>query len=458
VCASSAKASIKTVTFSTNGSTSLSDIQVLSINDKQYEPGKLPTWGFEKVTGYTMAEIHVLWGLVNNSAANSSVLETRTAEKIYLPAAQLESIVGVAYDTFASGTAFTAAWNDVFESAAVIPGLALDKIPSYSGEKNYGLTLKWRQMSQNATGMSQIFNLIWTDIVASAVVGTRTGFEAQRAAELPHPDHDLVIGFRDVYLYERRVVYTDYRYAIPIFIALAFLFVGLILLSLICCFQASYWFKLNHYVNQTSMGRSMTQLMGSAVADSTAKTKEWCTTDGKLILNVPTYLKRPKYDFGHKSNQPSLGGELSTLRPASATDQQSWDEPLRSEYGSPDHVYSPPQVPGASWEGQWQEPWQGYPAQSAHVPTAPEGSWQGYAAQNAHVPDAAERSWQGYAGQNAHIPDATEVSWEAYPGQTGHTPSPASGLVTTEHQAEIQGSSMPAGYTNIPHYAPHEAQ
>ena len=48
-CASAIKASVKTVTFASNGTESLEALSVVDVNPKNYNDEKLPLWGIEKV-------------------------------------------------------------------------------------------------------------------------------------------------------------------------------------------------------------------------------------------------------------------------------------------------------------------------------------------------------------------------------------------------------------------------
>lgn len=129
VCASSVKASIKSITFSTNGTESLSGLAVNNVQDKDYENATLPLWGIEKAQGYTIEDIFLFWGIVNETYVNLSKIETRRVAEIYLPAAHHSLTYGHLFDTFAAGESFTAAWNSVYTYAAAISGVAIDFIP-----------------------------------------------------------------------------------------------------------------------------------------------------------------------------------------------------------------------------------------------------------------------------------------------------------------------------------------
>jgi hypothetical protein len=311
-CASGMKASVKTVTFSsnvTNHTTSLSNLRVLSVQSKNYTQDTLPSWGIEKVDGYNVEEIDLFWGLVNESQVDSSNFDTRRAAELYLPAANHKVTFGHIYDSFAAGQAFAASWNSVYEYAAAVRGVAIDFIPryfsgptavivtdtilncSFSGENNYGLTLKYRELSKGPEGAAKILNLIWTDLAAFTTVGTKTGFETGTQPSLPTTKRSAaqpaILGQRDVHRRVRIIEYKDIRYAIP-----AFIVGGLSVLGAVCAILFGIlgivpWRLLKHFINQASMGRTATQLMEPEAAAPTATTKEWSETAGKIVLAVP---------------------------------------------------------------------------------------------------------------------------------------------------------------------------
>ncbi|KAL9076192.1 MAG: hypothetical protein Q9161_001239 [Pseudevernia consocians] len=128
------------------------------------------------------------------------------------------------------------------------------------GENNSGLTLKYRDLSKTPEGAAQILNLIWTDLAAFATVGTKTGFESDQPSSLNQRDSQpATLGRRDVHRRVRLVEYRDIRYAIPAFIAGGLFILGILSAMLMCCFRMVGWRSLNHFMNQTSMGRAVTR-------------------------------------------------------------------------------------------------------------------------------------------------------------------------------------------------------
>jgi hypothetical protein len=129
-----------------------------------------------------------------------------------------------------------------------------------------------------------LLNLIWTDLASFATVGTKTGFESQS-----FPLMSPALGTRAVYKYKRIVTYSNLYYAIPALIAgLIWVFLFFVALLLICARQVR-WHMLNHYVNQTSMGRTATNALFPPVCAPTAKTKKWAETAGAKELDVPSW-------------------------------------------------------------------------------------------------------------------------------------------------------------------------
>lgn len=300
-------------TNNTNGTSSLNDLSIVDVQSKNYTNSSLPLWGIEIAGGnYTIADINLFWGVVDDSLINISVIQTSRAAEIYLPATTHSITYGQIYDSFASGIAFSAAWNSVYENAAAVRGTAIDFIPrctslqlrqmstfantlhprSYSGETNYGLTLKYRNLSRTPAGAANIMNLIWTDLAAFFAVGTKTGFEpgeeqpgaSQLRKRNTSPSY---LGNRKVHRHVRVIEYKNILYAIPAFIGGGLFILGLITALIMCCFGTVSWKTLNHYVNQTSMGRAMTQIISPEVVKPTATTKKWSETAGKVNLEIP---------------------------------------------------------------------------------------------------------------------------------------------------------------------------
>ena len=180
---------------------------------------------------------------------------------------------------------------------------------SYSGESNYAQTLKWRELSQTADGAATIFNLIWTDLAATAVVGTVTGFESSydhQLLEKRQSDNTNVLGKRTVNLVIHHIAYTVIWYAIPAAIlAVIFVVAFAAFLILLCCGQTSLRL-LKHYINQTGIGRAVTQHEYQGMAAPDATSHDWHEAVGWRIINVPVLPRKRAHKTSLSRNGVSL--------------------------------------------------------------------------------------------------------------------------------------------------------
>ena len=66
---------MKTVGFSINSTNSSSDLQalnVISVRANKYTENTLPLWAVEKAQGYDIKDTSLMWGLVDESQANNA--------------------------------------------------------------------------------------------------------------------------------------------------------------------------------------------------------------------------------------------------------------------------------------------------------------------------------------------------------------------------------------------------
>jgi hypothetical protein len=317
-CSSSVSASVKEVTFATDGDTTLDKLEVVDVRPKNYPPDSMPIWGIEVVDSkkYKIWDVYKFWGLLDESHITPFEVKIHRTPNIFLPAAVRGTTLGKMWDSFAAGGVFTAAWESVYSFAAINTDVSENMIPEYSGHNNYGLTLKWRELSSTSAGAAKLLNLIWTDLVAFSIVGTKTGFENESIISPLANGQDKSLGQRDVYPMRRSIEYSDVRYAIPAIVAAAFFVTAMLISFFMLCCQRRSWRALNHYMNQTSMGRVATQLMLQDSKDAiaySARTTDWAKKAKAIMLNVPALDQDSKvYRTGRQSrgdaaNQSMLG-------------------------------------------------------------------------------------------------------------------------------------------------------
>lgn len=293
------------------------------ISEKVYQHGELPYWAVEKANSsrYMIEDIPLFWGLVDQSYIDSKDLEITQAESIYLPAATHGEKFDRIYDSFAAGSAFTSAWESLYEDAAAVRGSLEELVPSYTSESDYGMTLKWRKLSRTPHDAAQILNLIWTDLASFVSIGTKTGFEdsgllVSSTPSSPSPKSSI-LGTRLVHRNVRVIEYKDIRYAIPAFLAMGLLIVGLagaLIMFLFCMVTRR---ELIHYLNQTSMGRTYTQAQDPHRVNSAWATTQWLDFSGEMILDIPKAQKKIKLRRRkvkkHKLSDLGLGSSRETL-------------------------------------------------------------------------------------------------------------------------------------------------
>jgi hypothetical protein len=288
-CISTAKAIIKTVTFRFNGTDDLSGLTIVNITDKAYpDRAYLPVWGVEK-SELSLANGTALWGLVSGSVQGNVSLTTLQKESLYLPGYvnkdfnspnffNKENLPGTDFYTAALGNAY-------------IIGSEPAGITDYSGQSNLALFSFWSQLSESAATASQILNLVWTDIAASSVVGTKSLSTTQTSLQKRSSGTGILI---PVTFFEQRVLY-HYVYGVPAFLVLAFLAALLLIVSVMVLSKRSGPMKMRRFLNKTSQGRILASRannnktdMGFASVDIAAlqSTKEWIHTTGKKPIAV----------------------------------------------------------------------------------------------------------------------------------------------------------------------------
>jgi hypothetical protein len=180
---------------------------------------------------------------------------------------------------------------------------------------------RWQELSKNVTTAGVIKNLIWTDVVANAVTGTRSigdSVGGNNLAKRDDDDDDNVPASPQstdgipVVVYEKRIRYK-YLYGIPAFVALtvtaAVLFLSLVLFAL----RRTGPSKLRKYLDETSVGRILTT-NGINSRPTTAgplitgheKASVWAETVGKTPV---TLGKKTSFGAGTAFQLTTMGAE-----------------------------------------------------------------------------------------------------------------------------------------------------
>ncbi|EKM76725.1 hypothetical protein AGABI1DRAFT_108582 [Agaricus bisporus var. burnettii JB137-S8] len=224
-CSSTTRVSVQTVTFSSNSST---DMQGLQINrDKS---GLNVLWATEKAD-LNIRDVDLFWGRVDDRYENHSSLWTTRSNRLYLPAGLSSSFPALAAGMPAA--AHTQAWGRVYDA-----GFGNDELQDYSGQSDYAIRAKLQNLVglDPIRGNSQIRNLVFTDIMANNIIGTRTNDTLMVAEHL-------------------KTLSYDFKYAIPGFLLLA-IWIPSFLLSTLFFFTRSVTFThMKQVFNHISVGR-----------------------------------------------------------------------------------------------------------------------------------------------------------------------------------------------------------
>ncbi|KAL2141985.1 hypothetical protein VTI28DRAFT_1721 [Corynascus sepedonium] len=145
--------------------------------------------------------------------------------------------------------------------------------PDYSGETNLAITRRWKNLSRSADTVAKIPNLIWTDLAANAMVGTKS-FVGVATDERPL-----------VTVYNKRIRY-HLPYAIPAIILLVFMVVTSVSTAFAALIGWASLEKMKRYLNATSVGRIMTATLLDEAPDDLGPAAAWAEQNGNMLVKV----------------------------------------------------------------------------------------------------------------------------------------------------------------------------
>jgi hypothetical protein len=283
-CISVTRASIKTVTFTLNTTDSLTGLTVDKIEPKTYaNSSSMPIWAVENTTD-TLNGMSPLWGLVSEDKIGTANLSTLRSEYLYLPGySGLGELMGSAAQNLPAVEVPAAALSSAYHIGVLDSG-EID----YSGLTNLAMWRRWQGLSSSPSTMGTIFNLVITDYLANALVGTKSRLQSTDANNLDKRDGDSSNHKQETFKVTENERMIKYRvpFAVPAIVLLALL-LATILVS-ICAVTSGRTSasKMRRYLNATSAGRLMTR---AGPADEDAKsisTMSWMDTDGKKQVSA----------------------------------------------------------------------------------------------------------------------------------------------------------------------------
>jgi hypothetical protein len=253
----------------------LEGLQIISVKDKVYDRSSLkPLWGVENA-GMNFSQISPLWGIVDAKYENSRNVSTLRSDALWLPG-YVEG-VNLPINSFMNtpGSHFHShALRYIYGTLGTIPSQPTFDILGYSGHAQFAMYRKWLELSTNAQDSAKIIDLVWTDIVANAVVGTK-GWASEgmnsNAVEVT---------------YAQRNVHYRLVYAIPAMLLLIITLCVLLLTALLVAMQRTGLSKMIWFLDRTSLGRNFTALLYPDVTSQETSTKAWQDRDAQRLVTV----------------------------------------------------------------------------------------------------------------------------------------------------------------------------
>ncbi|KAL5360297.1 hypothetical protein BJX96DRAFT_165054 [Aspergillus floccosus] len=283
-CATAVKAAVKTVVFRYNG-TGLHALTVQSIHDKQYGGAAPPPplWGVETIYDQTMSTARPTWGILGPSNATSDAtllstfnITTVARDQLYLPGYIDATSLLRGRDPVPMLEGQNLPGVD-FYTQILLRALSVHQQPStpygdYSGFTSMALYAKWQKLSASAAGAASIVDLIWTDLAANTVVGTRGWGLRAAASDVGIPNENGSITRRSttstsdsdttvpVAVYERKIRYRI-PFAIPAFVIAAVTLGVLVGLVVLLGLRRTGIGRLKLFLEGTSVGRVLAVLL-----------------------------------------------------------------------------------------------------------------------------------------------------------------------------------------------------
>lgn len=262
---------VKSVAFQYNG-TGLDALKVTSAKPKTYDdPKNFPVWGVESFEDMTLDDVQPIWGVLgkSNSTEDHTLpppfnVSTTSRESLYLPGFIDQYYIANGFGSVPMGNGQNL--PDVnFYTQALLSALMINGIrefnADYSGRNSLALYAKWQNLSQSAKGAGKILDLVWTDVAANAVVGTK-GWGLHSAASVQashlkrraakHPPQPTV----PITIYHRRIRF-HVPFAVPAIVILVIATTIFVAVAVLASMRKTGFRRLRVFLDATSVGRTI---------------------------------------------------------------------------------------------------------------------------------------------------------------------------------------------------------
>ena len=308
-CASTVKATTKTVSFSYNGSdASLKNLVIGNLQDKIYDnENKMPLWGVENPgSSFSQGDIYLIWGLISPTYANHTNVSSTRQSSLYLPGFPLDSLsynVQSMSDNLPGAEFFNYAMEVAGDVAvAVLTSSEVFQTIDYTGTASMALWSLWQNLTTTAQNASLIPQLIWTDVAASMVVGSKGVLGPGNAASGNTVQILVTPSVSKVKIH--------YLFAIPAFLASLGLLLVLMAAIVSWVLGRKNLDRMRLHFQQLSPGRIFTTFLYKDHGGMTATPRDWSKRMGDTMIDLSGQI--PSVEMA-KSLRPLPGkGTAST--------------------------------------------------------------------------------------------------------------------------------------------------
>jgi hypothetical protein len=304
-CASANRAIIKTVRFSFNTSKSLDGLSIDNIEPKKYSGSfQHPLWAFESSAEsddpqWDLENWDPLWGIVEKEDSTFTNLSYKRSSELWLTGSTKLASLSFAGFNLAAVTVPRRLLYHTYEvhSWALSSTRSTDILADYSGKENIELHNMWKHLTKTPEGTGRMINLVWTDIAANALYGSRGMLPVSpppNLAKRAEGDKGSGSGTEfPVYVRVRRTRYR-YAYAIPAFIVLGIVMVILVGSLVALILSRGTIGRMRLYLARLSSGRVMTAFLakeeaiegGDGTVAGLVSTSRWLKKDGRMMVDV----------------------------------------------------------------------------------------------------------------------------------------------------------------------------
>lgn len=293
------KASIKTVTFVYNGTaSSLDGLQVNNIEDKVYkDKASMPLWGVED-TGkrFQNSDVDLIWGLVSPFYEGKQNVTTYRKPELYLPGF-LGLSSGSSFQDNLAGAQFARRLLGTTYCVGSSVGSSCNT-NTYQTKGNLAMFLRASELTGSADEISRIPNLIFADLAASALVGTKglSNSDAQSSKFSP------VMVTPNI-----SVIRYKLPFAIPAIIMAVILFAILVAVIVTAIAGKGGKAALRMHIQRLAPGRIYTTLASPAGQGASLRmpAKSWSTRFGTTQIDLSDdYEPIPMTDYVPEKVEP----------------------------------------------------------------------------------------------------------------------------------------------------------